>query len=525
MPYTPLNLKKTADRISQFGRDSLKIAVQNKIDIYNDNWKDQLLQELRGQFSLKTWERLKLLASIEFNIFKRVINMTSMVYKNPAMRRALLPTTEKPVEGVKVAPKEDQNYSDMIGASDINAVMPQVNRMVNATNQVLVRPVVRDGRMEVDMFTFSNAEIIVDPDDWKRIIGVKFYTGQSLPINYTYDETVADKKADEKPTSKATDINQSAVSDYDKAIIFLLENKDAKGKYQDCMVYTMVNKNGVEYSETPPEKCDYKDKDGRPVIPFLLFWREYPTLELLDFTTGNDLLDANMTFAMDMTHLRYLKKFQSYKVMTWRTRDKSKMPNTITIDPGSLTVEEDSEGSGNTGLEVIDLQADIKSFWETNKDTLTTFLTNYNISPENFTMSGNPQSGFAAKISREGQMEARQAQIPVYRERETALFNVMRIVWNTDEPTKKISEDAKFDINFGEIDVPMSADEEMKQDTFDIQNNVITPIDIIQRNDPDLDEKEAVEKYLKNKAFNSSQRGTLTPPEQPGNGVTEPDNT
>jgi hypothetical protein len=134
-------------------------------------------------------------------------------------------------------------------------------------------------------------------------------------------------------------------------------------------------------------------------------------------------------------------------------------------------------------------------------------------------MSASPQSGFALKISNIGKLEARENQIPMYRLKERELYEVEKIVWNYHNPSKRIADEAEFQVDFAEVNIPKSPDEQVTQDEFDLRHNLTTEVEILMRKNPDLTEEMAKELYIKNKTFNEAnqpQPVQIQPFQQPG---------
>lgn len=498
MAYTPFSFSKITHYLDMLCDDSSKIETKNRRDIYEDKWLEQIEALIDYQFKPSIAKKIKPLISTEMNIFKRVVDETSLVYKWPAIREAILPEEAADEEGHRIT-KLDENYSSMIAESNMAAMMKQVNRYTTALNQVVVRPVVRGGVMELDMFTLDSVDILTDPEDWKRIVAIKYYVGMELPT--------------EGSTANVSYMGSGAmkVSTYQKAYLWTIEDYEADNsdgttkKYAKGMVYELKRMNGTDYPVNEGEEIQYREEGGAPVLPFVLFWRRYPVSgSIIDHCGGSDIVDANYFMAMNLVHFQYLLKFNSYKVGQVSTRNASKLPVEVIIDPGHVFVNEDSEGTGR-GLEVIDFTASLREVWETLKERLMTVLTNWGISPANFTLSGAPASGFSLKISNQAKLEARQDAIDIYRERERELFRVMRVVWNTDMPGKPISWKAKLRIDFAEPSYPSSPDEEAKAHEFLKSHNVKTDIDLMMEYNPDMTREEAEEKYRANVATNRAQ--------------------
>ena len=504
--------------IKEQSNNAVKISVQELIDIYQDNWSHLIEQELRDQFTQKTYDKIKWLVTQELNLLKRWVNDTSMIYKKPAVRKAVRPVKEEGAE-----PAEDPQYAEMEQESNIDAIMPMVNKYTNLTNHVLLKPVWRGGKMEYDIILFNNGEVFSHPDDWKKIIAVKYYAGLSLPVDYIYPGEGDVTKVGVNKGAKRDQFGQ-LWSEYKRAFLYTLEDVTL-GHLEDGVwveetaekgfIYTIEQK-GKEEKIIDTQENPYRDEKGNVVLPFVLFSKEEAVDKLLNFTSGNDLRDANMNLAVNLTHLNSLLKFQSYKQAYIITDNKTRIPKEMMLDPMMMLLIKSAEGKGQVG--VLDLQADIKATWETIKERITTVLAQQGISPQNYELSGTPQSGFALKINNQGKMEAREAQLPHYRKKEKELFELSRVVYNYHNPNEQIPMDMEFQFDPAEIKFPMTQEETQNEFTFRKQYNAATAIDLIRSINPDLTEEQAREVYIKNKEFNQAETPTVTmaPPEQPG---------
>jgi hypothetical protein len=284
-------------------------------------------------------------------------------------------------------------------------------------------------------------------------------------------------------------------------------------------VETIIDKKPIPYTAEVTTTVDGKDvTETKTILPFVLYSKHYPVDELLDFSTGNDLRDLNVNAAILMIWINQLAKFQSFKQIVFNTDDPEKIPDGMAIGPDEILINPTKEGEGS--VQVLDLQTRVIDLFKLLQDRIMGVLAGYGISPENFTMSASPQSGFALKISNIGKLEAREQQIPGYTLSEKELFDVERSVWNYHKPSNKISEDAELKVDFAEIEFPKSPKEKAEEFNFLQAHNVVTEIDLIMKNNPDLTEEQAEQVYAENKAFNDANRPEpvqLNPMKQPNN--------
>jgi len=512
------------DILKQQSNNTVKIAIEELIDIYQDNWDHLIECELYDQFSYKEFERLKFLKTKELNLLKRVINETSLIYKHEPKREAIIESGKIDQTTQKEIVQVDENYEKAIKDTDINIISQEINKYTNLTNHVLERIVYRDGKLDFDIITFDNCEVWSHPEDWKRIIAIKYYIGLNVPKSYSTTGSDSVSTAEIDPKYRTPQKHDIPLAKYKKAYLWTLEDidmpiVDEKGIMTEKAIKGYVyelRQIGEEEQIVHKEENPYRDPDGKVILPFILYSKNYAVRQLLDFTTGNDLRDLNMNVAVNMVHINALFKYQSYKQMVLRVGDPTAVPKNFQLGPAEIAIIGDENGD----MSVLDIQTNINILWETLQKRIVTVLSQYGISPENFTLSGTPQSGFSIKMNNIAKLEYREAQIPLYRKYEQKRFDVIRAVWNEHHPvdSEKISDRARFKIDFAEIQFPLSPDEKSKQFMFLKQNNAKTDIDLIMEINPDLTEEEAKIVYEKNKAFNEANRVMLQPAQQPGQG-------
>ena len=498
--------KEIEKLLNECSDETVKVSVKELISIYKDDWQDIINDALSDQFEADTIKTLMPLTTQEMNLLKRVVNEVSLIYKKPAVREAVILSNVEGSDDIV-----DDNYQEAMSDSDIDIVMQSANKYTNLSNHVLIKPVYRDGKIDYDIITFDNCEIVTHPDDWKRIIAVKYYIGMKLNTgsgSSTNNQKVADKIA--SPYSGGY---SDTYKEYTKAKLYTLEdvqvdNDGSTVRIQQGKIYTYKKVNGQELL-IGEEDIPYRDVDGNVLLPFVLTSKSYPINSLLDFTTGNDLRDLNINVALLMTHQNALQKYQSYLQIWLKVQNIKNLPKKQAIGPAKiLGIPVGDDDIGDVG--VLDLQAKIKEHQEVIEKRITMALTNYGISPQNFTLSAAPQSGFSMQMSNIAKLEAREDQLPIYRNIEKKLFKITRSIWNYHNPGKKINEKARLKIDFAEVVFPQSPDEKEKEFAFLKRNNAKTDIDLIMENNPDLTRDDAIKEYAENKAFNQANTTGVT---------------
>lgn len=499
---------------------TIKTAVQQQIDIYRDNWEYIIREELLQQVTQETYAKYKLLVTQELNVTKRVVNELSLVYKESAERKAVLPEEAENEDG-ETEEKLDDNYEMSQKDTNKNFAMQGIEKFTNLNNNTLLKITYRDEKLDYDVLNFNNAEIFTDDKDWKKILAVKHYFGLILPNVSRTNEPFM--KVDWGNEGVADDAG--LVQDYSEAKVWVKEDIPRRGIIEDGtndilqggFIYTVKPVGEIEIIESQ-EPIPYTDTEtGEFILPFVLFTRHYPIEQLLDFSTGNDLRDLNINIAILMVWLNTVEKYQSFKQLVFNTDDPESIPNNLKLGPGEALINPTKEGGGS--VQVLDLQASIQDKQMIIERRILQVLSGYNISPQNFTMSADAQSGLAMEISNMGKLEARQSQLPLYTAREKEVFEVEKKVWNYHRPGEAINEDAELVVDFAEITFPKSPDEQVKEFEFLKKNNAVTDIDLIMDRNPELTREQAEVIYTKNKAFNDANRPApiqLQPMRQPG---------
>ena len=507
----------THQRLRTAHKLEIKQAVQNLIDIYRDNWTYIIEEELKDQVSETTAQKYKFLITREQNILKRIVNELSLVYKENPQRKAITTGIDKTGENDIQVDKPDDNYELSQEDTEKNEALKAVNHYTNLTNQTVLKVCWRNGKLDYDVYLFNNIEVFTDPNDWKKVIAYKYYHGLVVDQDYqSKTPTFKYNASTEGPVDRTVQQYTSAViwAAEDISKLGLLEDGTEGGVLKGGVVYEIAIQGDYE-TIVSEEDIPYLDQTGKPILPFVLYNKVYPVDRLLDFSTGNDVFDLTINVAMLLIWLNSSEKYQSFKQLVFNTDDPESVTGNLKLGPGECLVNPTKDGGGS--VQVLDLQADITAKQKAIIDRIINVLTSYNISPQNFTMSAQPSSGFALMISNIGKLESRQSQIPLYRKNEKKIFEIERIIWNYHNISNPISWDAQFISDFVEPEFPKSADEQIKEDEFNLLHNLTTEVELLMRNNPDLTREQAEEQHKVNKASNKQDQTQISirPIEQP----------
>ena len=519
-----------SDEINQRIRTTSKIhqkmIVRSLVDIYRDRWLHIIEDELSRQFSPKEYQKLYWLRTQELNLLKRVVNELSLVYKEPAQRSLYFELNEKEEQESTETIKANDLYSDITCGVKKDVILKQVNRYTNLTNHTVLKVGYAKGKLDYEILLFDNVEVYTDQNDWTKIIAVKYYTGLELPVDYSIYSTANPAKKENRSSSDRVEHAALMTQEYNKAIIWVSSDMPSKGLIENAGIESLqagkvyyVECQGNSEHITEVRDNPYIDEHGDYVLPFVFFDKNYPIDCRFDFSSGNDLRDLTVNAAIMLIHLNELLKYQSYKTLVLTVQDRNKLPpEGLEIGPTSAIVLESGIEGGNASASVLDLQSNINGLLDFIQKRIYMVLAGYGVSPENFSMSGQAQSGLALQISNMGKLEARQDQIDMYRMAEEQLFEIERIVYNTNalnEGRELLDVKLDFRADFSEPSFPIDRAQEAAWLTFLKQNNAITDLDIIKKENPDLDDDAAMAKFIKNKAINQKQSVTLQPLETP----------
>ena len=487
-------------RIWDMASYSDKLSLSQAIQIFRDNWRQIIRAEINNLFdSQEARDRLCPLVTTELNVAKTVIEKTALVYKKPAKRWAEVvevKNADGEMEGV-----DNERYDELVEESQLDHVMQAANEYTRLVNHVLLRPVVRSGKMCVDIILPDNFDIYTAPDDFMEIVAIRYYVGSlqgaiNAKIGPAQTQDTRESVMWVKSPMLFTQGDETAIVNPG---IYHIRSKekinDWLKTFEENPYFTTDEKENVEY-----------------ILPFVLTHKDFPIDRLLNFSNGSSMTESAVMFAVLMTQANELMKYQAYKLLVLSAPGDINVPDGMKVGPG-IALKMPHGGSINS----VDFQAAIKEFVQSIHDRVATFMAQQGIPPSAFTLTGQPQSGYSLKIDRSTLVEIRDKEIPNYRHIENCLFDMMRVVNNhsyAEIKEKLIPDSAEFHIDYAEMGFDPSPDEQMRKDTFGLANNLITPVDIIMRDNPDLSEDDALTQWMKNKAT-VAQR-TATPLRQPG---------
>ena len=150
---------------------------------------------------------------------------------------------------------------------------------------------------------------------------------------------------------------------------------------------------------------------------------------------------------------------------------------------------------------VLDIQNNMKQLQDALAYNINAVVNNYGISADQFTLVGGEMSGRALKIRNRALMEIRKEQIPLYRQYEHELFNLIRIVnnaWAGSGGLKKkiIPWELKFNVDFAEIEFPEDPIDEIEIQSKYLSSGIISLGGFYQHFNTDVTDEAEAEKII-----------------------------
>lgn len=392
-----------------------------KLDLYNDSHLDHVLRSISKQY--KDPEKL---LPVSINIVKKIVRALSVVYLRDAVRS---------VEGSK----QDQDiYSEIEDAASLATKMKQANRYQKLLGTVLLRPLIRNGKPDLDILTGDILDV---------------FTGQS-----------------------PEDIQAVMISLYDDS------GNVGETKYSlwTAERHYLLNYSGNEISS---------EENPYGVLPFIPVWNTPPT-ESLWLEGASDLVMVQQAIYQRLTDLLYTMKFQGFGVGYVRGKG-VESDELLTVGPGSLMKL--PEG-GDVGF--ASPNAPIQDSLDAIDKLMKWAAITNGLSAGSISSEVREESGRAKMIDNASLDELRRDDVATFARVEDQLFQLWKIIWNHHNPGRQISESATLTIDF--YDPPLAVSERTLQAEYwekMMDMGLMSPIDVLLEQNPDLSRDDAKKRY------------------------------
>jgi hypothetical protein len=411
-------------------------------NILRDNLRSIIHTQLALMFSPQTYEDMKHYVDATNNVMRRVMREISTVYASEPMRT--------------ITPKGNQKrYEEIMQAMGMNQKLQTANMLLNGLNDIIIQITVMGGTLDFNILTPDMVTVFENKDNPQVLDAIMIEdaycdeNGQTQR-QWIYWSPTRHFIVDRDFRKKAISGNEEMVNPYAEQNILL-------DKF-----YPFV----VSHASTR-ENC---------------FWDRY---------TGRDLVDATKLVAIQSTFRNFMVPMQfkqlSVKMTGVDERQGTTKSNQIKSPLDILTT--------NGEAQVLDWQNDLKQIGDQIQAQIFAIAGNYGISAENFKLTAQAVSGFARKVARERLDEIREEQIKIWRQVEGELFDAIRMA-NNVYGFAPIADTAKFSIDFAEPKQMENETEVIDVQKEKIALGVMSLLDIIKNENPDVKTDEQAEEIL-----------------------------
>lgn len=395
-------------------------------------------------------ETIKIMPKIHFDALNKIIKQRCILYNNGVDRYLVNEEGEEDEEQTKLL---NQIYED----ANINKKQFEYYEGAFIFNTVLVGVKWRDEKIFIDTLTPNFCSVEVDNDDYTKM-------GKLLIHAYRYLPDFADAI-----TGQEIIIVWTPTEHY-----YLQMDGETKINVSDGNGNTNNGKN--DYGVIPYVKMQMNGSSD--------FWGE-PRQDMVEQNIWLDFLESNIV---------YVQTFQGVGVALGvnlgRTGDLQVTPSTIiTVDDAPKTDHPPSLTFSKTEAPLLELRELADGFFKS-------MCNSAGLTVQSFAKDSNSQSGVAKKYDNQELDTLRQSDKNIMVDYEKDLYEMIKIVYNKNTKGVKLNEDLKFKIDFIEDAPVLTTKDKIIKDEFYLKNELMSPVNLIMQDNPDLSEDEAVQ-YLK----------------------------
>lgn len=222
-------------------------------------------------------------------------------------------------------------------------------------------------------------------------------------------------------------------------------------------------------------------------IPFHLVRSNPWCDQLLDITTGEDLVDLTLRGAEHRLFYRYLQKMGGFKqgVATGEAIE-SKMQQLL--DPGVLLKIEGTQ----VNFQLIDWSVDLKAMLDCMMADELRAAAGRGINPERFKRTGNNQGVSGARVAERGLAENRLRRVPIWTLAEQAYYDLVALRGAKQSIEGAPPEDTELKVFFAPLAYPEDPKEQLEVEKAELSMGLVSPMQLLQRRNPELTDDDAM---------------------------------
>ena len=400
-----------------------KEETAKRVGYYQDQQLDYLAAKLN-----KIWAEPDKLTPVFLNVVRKVINNLAMVYREEPKRE---------IDGID---RDREIFTELAGSMNLNAKMKLANRLAKLLKTVLLRPVWRNGRLDLDLLTGDILDV---------------WTGDSpedltLVMITHYPES---GKADE--------------------ITYSLWTSDS--------IHRMSYRLQVTETESNPYG----------VLPFVPVWDRIPT-DSFWVEGGDDLVSIQDLVNQQLTELFYVCQFQGFGVGYIKS-DSPEEIGAVHSGPGKMVT---LSPNGEVGF--AKTNAPIGETIEALQFLISQAAISNGLPAQALSEAPQVESGVARLVSNRELDEMRGDDIALFRGYEQRLFDLSRVIWNHHNPGRRISDKARLTIDFADAKPELSPRDQAETWNRLVELGVISPVDVAMERNPDLTTRDDALAHLLN---------------------------
>jgi len=408
------------------------ILADNKIHMLDDDYLDLVRNRLRKYLSRESWEKMDCYSQTTINAFADIITQLSEIYLDDPVREFSI--------NEKTKSKKIEEIEEIYKKAKINQTMDRVNNYMNAVNDVILHPVVRDGNLEVDILTPNVIRIVEREDDptkpWAVLIEKKPKDILSINKEWVVWTDTEHYLLDKNGNITAIEGNEEMINPY------------------GILPFVFIHK---------------KKSDGG-------FWNE---------TAGEDLYQCTILANAKQAFIDFYFVWNSFKQISVSTDDAL---------PGGLIVAPDKvlKTPEHSTVSVLDFQIRFEALCKTLNDHINIVSKRYGIDKAAFGDT-KESSGRALKIKNQKLQSIRKRQIKIFRDCESDLLRVIAIILYIE----KLGDYRKMEVDttFSEPEVFIEPKEQIEIEEKEIGLNLKSLPDVyMARNKNIKTREEALEK-------------------------------
>ena len=218
-------------------------------------------------------------------------------------------------------------------------------------------------------------------------------------------------------------------------------------------------------------------------LPFVSLFNEYNLSDDFFLPLDNSLISQQESISEKITDLLFIIRMTGYGCGWIRTE--SGTAGSIQSDPGCL-IELKGKDSA-IGFE--SQQSEIGEIVSAIDKLCKWACVSQGLSASSMSTDPQEQSGISKIADTRELSEMRIDDKENFRMLERNIFSTMRTIWNTHS-TKKISENALLSVDFADLKETTSAKEQAQADDLKIAQGVLSPVDVLMRENKDITDRE-----------------------------------